>query len=84
MKRINSVEELKEICLSKDEDIWVDCFIALNGGVRSSKAVSWQDNVFVVVNEIDDTDQELTEEQMEDKALTNIGEAIKKGAFFMY
>ena len=83
MKRINSIEELKQICLSQDDDIWVDCFIALNGGLRSKKAVSWQDNVFVVINGIDDTDQELTEEQMKDKTFTNIGEAIEKGAFFM-
>jgi hypothetical protein len=79
-KRIRNIEQLKE--LAKDG---VDCFILLNGGLRSSKHIWYhpKDNSFFVWNLIDDSEQRLTESQLLDKAYTNIGEAMKKGALIM-
>ncbi len=82
MKQIKSIKELKEICQSQPDE-WFDFFISF-GIARSSKTISWQEDTFVVVNEIDDTVQELDEKQLEDESLTNIGEAIKKGSFYQY
>ena len=81
-KRIRTIEQLKE--LAKDED-GLDCFILLNGGLRSSKHIRYypDDNSFYVLNLIDDSEQELTESQILDSAYTNIGEAMKKGALIM-
>ena len=81
-KRIRAIEQLKE--LAKDEN-GLDCFILLNGGLRSSKHIRYypDDNSFFVLNLIDDSEQELTEGQILDGAYSNIGEAMKKGALIM-
>jgi hypothetical protein len=81
-RHIRTIEQLKE--LAKDED-GLNCFILLNGGLRSSKHIRYypDDNSFYVLNLIDDSEQNLTESQILDKAYTNIGEAMKKGALIM-
>ena len=81
-KRIGTIEQLKE--LAKDET-GLDCFILLNGGLRSSKHIRYwpDDNSFFVLNLIDDSEQELTESQILDGAYSNIGEAMKKGCLIM-
>jgi hypothetical protein len=81
-RRITTIEQLKE--LAKDEN-GLDCFILLNGGLRSSKHIRYypDDNSFYVLNLIDDSEQELTESQILDSAYTSIGEAMKKGALIM-
>jgi len=79
-KRIKTIEQLKELAKNG-----LDCFILLNGGLRSSKHIRYypDNNSFYVLNLIDDSEQELTESQILDSAYTNIGEAIKKGALIM-
>ena len=80
-KRIKSIAELKKI--SKGECI--DCYISLGGGIcRSSKSVFYdpEKEVFSVINEIDDTEDILTAEELHTKS--NIGEAIDNGAFYQY
>jgi hypothetical protein len=81
-RRIKTIEQLKEQAKSEDG---LDCFILLNGNLRSSKHIKYypDDNSFYVLNLIDDSEQELTESQILDKAYTNIGEAMKKGALIM-
>ena len=81
-RRIRTIEQLKE--LAKDEN-GLDCFILLNGGLRSSKHIRYypEDKNFYVLNLIDDSEQELTESQILDGAYSNIGEAIRKGALIM-
>ena len=76
-RRIRTIEKLKE--LAKDG---LNCFILLNGGLRSSKYIRYypDDNSFYVLNLIDDSEQELTEGQILDSSHTNIGEAMEKGA----
>jgi len=80
-RRITTIQQLKE--LAKDDGL--DCYILLNGGLRSSKHIRFHpdDNSFYVFNLIDDSEQELTETQILDSAYTNIGEAMKKGALIM-
>jgi len=79
-KRIKTIEQLKQ--LAKDG---LECFILLNGGLRSSKYISYNpdDNSFYVLNYIDDSEQELTENQLLDSEYTNIAEAMEKGALIM-
>ena len=81
-RRIRTIEQLKE--LAADEN-GLDCFILLNGGLRSSKHIRYwpDDNSFYVFNLIDDSEQELTQSQILDSAYSNIGEAMKKGALIM-
>jgi len=81
-KRIRTIERLKELAMDENG---LDCFILLNGGLRSSKHIRYfsDDNIFYVLNLIDDSEQELTESQILDKAYTNIGEAMEKGALII-
>ena len=76
-RRIRTIEQLKESAKNG-----LDCFILLNGGLRSSKHIRYypDDNSFYVLNLIDDSEQELTEAQILDKSFGNIAEAMEKGA----
>ena len=76
--RIRTIQQLKELTTKGG----LECFILLNGGLRSSKYIRYhpEDNSFYVFNYIDDTEQELTEAQILDRQHSNIGEAMEKGA----
>jgi len=81
-KQIKTIEQLKELA---KREMGLDCFILLNGDLRSSKHIRYypDDNSFFVLNLIDGSEQELTESQILDSAYSNIGEAMKKGALIM-
>jgi len=80
--RIRTITQLKKLA---KRDSGLDCYILLNGRLRSSKHIRYypDDNSFYVLNLIDDSEQELTEAQMLDSDYTNIGEAMEKGALIM-
>jgi hypothetical protein len=80
-KKITSMEQLK--IEAKDQED-VEFFILLRGYLRSSKRIVWEEDEkkFFIINFIDDSKQELTEAQLMDKAYTNIGYAMTKGALF--
>lgn len=81
VKQIKSINQLKDILADGEVK---DFFILLNYGLRSSKVMSYDgDNTFYVLNEIDDTEQELTEQELMNNDLTNIGKAINNGAFYL-
>lgn len=77
-KQITSITHLEE--LSADESF--ECFIQLQFNVRSVKWIQYDGYKFFITNCIDDTEQELTAEQLMDKSETNIGEAITLGALW--
>ena len=79
-RRIRTIAQLKELAKNG-----LNCFILLNGGLRSSKYISYNpdDGSFYVFNLIDDSEQELTESQLLDKSFGNIAEAMEKGALIM-
>jgi len=79
-RRIRTIEQLKELAKKG-----LECFILLNGGLRSSKYISYNPdgNKFYVFNYIDDSEQELTESQLLDSEYTNIAEAMEKGALII-
>lgn len=80
---IENIEQLNYLLDLKDQ---VDCFIALNGGMKSSKSI-WYDkdtNKYTILNEIDDSEDVLTEEELflEDKTL--IGAAMLTKNLVLY
>lgn len=81
-RKVTSIDELKKMI----EEGYHDFFIMLNFGLRSSKTIDYSEeaSLFYVENEIDDSEQELTESEMMDENCTNIGKAIKCGAFYAY
>jgi len=76
-RQIKSVEELKQLSING-----LDCFIILNGGLRSSKNVFWDKNrnVFEIHNDIDGSGQTLFEDELHIE--TNIVTAIEQGALY--
>lgn len=81
-KQVKSVNQLKTILADGETK---DFFILLNFGLRSSKAISYDgSSTFYVLNEIDDTEQELTEQELMNSDITNIGKAINNGALYLY
>jgi len=78
---IKSVSHLKK--LAKNNTI--GCFISFSGGMfRSSKAIFYDTDskLFSITNEIDDTEQELNEEELYTKS--NIGIAITQKSLYLY
>ena len=80
--RVESINHLKQLCTEGRHEY----YIMLNFGLRSSKYIVYDEynRLFNITNEIDDTYEELTETQVQDQKITNIGDAIKKGAFYIY
>jgi hypothetical protein len=78
MQEIKSVDHLKEICAGQGHEF----FILLDGGIRSSKLISYdrQAGCFMVDNYVDGTCQTLTARQL--YAQSNIGKAMQRGRFF--
>ena len=76
-KRITTIKQLKELAKAKGG---LDCYILLNGGIRSSRHIKYcpGDNSFLVLNLSDESEQELTETQILDSGCSNIGEAMNK------
>lgn len=79
--KITSVEQLKSFCTDETSDffIWL-------GGARSSKDIYFdsESEKFLITNCIDDSEQDLTEEELMDDSYTNIGTAITNGTFYKY
>jgi hypothetical protein len=86
MKKITSLEQLKQEAMYDDERDTAEFFMLLAGGIcRSSKRITYfpDTNTFDIHNEIDDSfEEDLTEEQLRNK--THIVLAIENGAFFKY
>lgn len=83
MVQVKSVSELKSMIIDENKH---DYFILLNGNLRSSKTIDVTDDCekFCVRNEIDGTEQVLSESELMDRDITNIGYAIENGAFYCY
>ena len=79
MKQINSVEELIKEIKQGNNDFYIS-----NGLVRSSKYIQYDDDIFYIFNEIDDTEQSLTSKELFNDDYTNIGVAINNGTFYAY
>ena len=80
--QIKTLEQLKNES-AEGADFFI--FLGPNGVLKSSKWILWDryDRIFFVRNLIDDSEQELSEEQLLDRDFTNIGYAITKGALYL-
>lgn len=78
--QIRSIDHLKNIATEG-----IECFILLNGGLRSSKHIFYrdEDKSFVIINYIDDSTIILTEDELMDNNKTLIGEAIKLNSLYL-
>ena len=80
-RQIKTIDQLKELATEGG----LECFILLNGGLRSSKYISYDPNrnSFYILHYIDGSDETLTEAQILDSDYCNIREAMEKGALIM-
>jgi hypothetical protein len=81
MKKITSIDELIKECNAGNHEYFIS-----NGIVKSSKYIHYDTDtkIFSITNEIDNSEQELTAEQLNDESITFIGYAIKNNRLFMY
>ncbi len=84
MQQISSLKQLKHHAFKENGD-FVEFYLFLVGGLaRSCKRISYRPNEnkqWLVINDIDDTFQELLEKDLSKKTL--IVESIEKGAFYL-
>ena len=83
MYQIKNIKDLDKL-LETSENHSLECFVALNGGARSSKDVYKENNIYYVYNYVDDTENSFTEEELFDSSKTIIGDAITSGNFYVY
>ena len=77
--KIQTVDQLKGYLSKRGAEF----FILLSGGVRSTKHITpTARGKFRVMNYIDNTDQIVSQKQLFDETLTNIGRAMEAGAFY--
>lgn len=81
--KIKSVEHLIELLEESEEGVG-EFYILLNGNLRSSKFISYDGEIFYLINLIDSTEEELTLKELLDSNITNFKEAIDKGALYVY
>ena len=80
---IKNLTHLKKLCKGRSQ---LDCYVKLNGGLRSSKTLLIDSNRkgLVVVNEIDDTTEEFDSfKDLVTRHLT-INEALQKNSFYVF
>jgi hypothetical protein len=81
-QKIENIAELKILC--NDEQAH-DCYISIAGIIRSSKSVfMYEDGTFSVINEIDDSEDLFTEDELLNPEISLIGKAIQNGQFHSY
>lgn len=85
MTQVKTIEELRKI-LDKGAG---EFFILMNGGMRSWKTLNYSSkldkherNKIEILNEIDESRQVLTEENLFNDNHSIIGKAMKAGAFY--
>lgn len=76
-RKITNIEDLNRALDEEHND-----FVMTNGLLRSSKWITYgeRDGEYEILNLIDDTYDFLTEDQLMNES--NIGQAMKNGAFF--
>lgn len=79
MKKITNLKDLLEI-INKSTEGCVEGFIQLNGGLKSSKHISYNGEHLYILNLIDSSEDVLTLEEFKKSFLYD---AMKKGAFFI-
>lgn len=83
MKIVTSVDDLKTLAYRENGD-FVEFYLMLAGGLaRSCKRISYRRNekCWLVINEIDDSYQELNEDELDSETL--IVKAINNKAFVL-
>lgn len=80
--KVENIGHLRKLAESTEPDF----YIVLNGGLISRKRIAIikdaKKPTYDVYNFIDDSEQEIAEKDLFDNSITNIGEALSKGALF--
>lgn len=81
-QKIENIEQLKTLCNDEQSH---DCYISISGIIRSSKSIfMYEDGTFSVINEIDNSEEFFTEDELLNPDISIIGKAIQNGQFYSY
>lgn len=77
--KITNITQLKKAVKGGQHEFFIDL-----GGIRSSKHIEYDDerNMFLITNEIDSSQEDLTPKEIFDDKITHIGTAILAGNFY--
>lgn len=79
--QIKDLNALNQILTEDPQDF----FINLNGNIRSSKSISKSpEGLYNIINEIDWSEDTLTQEELFDENITFIGKALNLGQLYLY
>lgn len=81
--KVKNIDHFIDI-LENSEDGAKDFYILFDGGVRSSKFISYDGEIFYIINLIDSSEEELTLKELLDPKISNIGLALEKGILYAY
>lgn len=79
-KIIKSIKTLNKVLADGEMHEFI---VRLNGGIGSRKSIMLDGDVYLITNHIDDSEQDLTADELFDENITIIGKAIKSGAFVL-
>lgn len=79
-QKVKTIDEVKNLIVNEEKH---DFVIILGGGIVSSKWLDYCDGIFTVFHGIDGTMECLTEGELFDPMVSNIGKAINNKLFFV-
>ena len=84
MEKITNIDQLKKLALENDDNT-VDCFISINGGLRSSKEIRYdKDEEWSIFHGISDTWSDYSSDKDFIADEDFLIDAMSKGALFKY
>ena len=84
VEKITNIYQLKRIALESNDNT-VDCFISLNGGLRSSKEIRYEeDEEWSIFHGISDTWSDYSSDKDFIKDESFLIDAMSKGALYKY
>ena len=79
--KVKDINHLRELINGGNNEF----IVRLNGCMKSSKFIDNGDNDstgFYILNYLDYSEQEVTEDELFDENITNVGKALKMGALY--
>lgn len=80
------IENVEQLNFLLELNSQVDCYITLKGNARSSKSIWYEEDtkLYVIFNEIDESEQKLSSEELFNEDLTFIGSAMNTKNLVLY
>jgi hypothetical protein len=78
------IKTVRQLIRNLDTEEMRDFYVVFNHNAMSWKSIMYDadSKLFLITNEIDESEQNLTAEELMDESITFIGKAMETGAFY--